>query len=137
MFLGKVTSRLGLTRLTFKPYTFKELEQIVKNRLSGSNQFKSEAIQLVARKIAAVSGDARRALDICRRATEIAEDCTVGNNTVEVNLMHVQQALGEMISSGKIQMIKHCSKWEKLFLQAVASEVISYFLYTILKYSVT
>lgn len=32
-----------------------------------------DAIQFAARKVAAVSGDARRALDICRRAVEIAE----------------------------------------------------------------
>ena len=33
----------------------------------------SDAVQFAARKVAAVSGDARRALDICRRAVEIAE----------------------------------------------------------------
>jgi origin recognition complex subunit 1 len=33
----------------------------------------SDAIQFASRKVAAVSGDARRALDICRRAVEIAE----------------------------------------------------------------
>lgn len=32
-----------------------------------------DAVQFAARKVAAVSGDARRALDICRRAVEIAE----------------------------------------------------------------
>ena len=30
-------------------------------------------MQLVARKVSSLSGDARRALDICRRATEIAQ----------------------------------------------------------------
>jgi origin recognition complex subunit 1 len=34
--------------------------------------FDADAVQLVARKVASLSGDARRALDICRRATEIA-----------------------------------------------------------------
>lgn len=122
---GKVTSRLGLTRLTFLPYTFKQLQEIVTDRLAGCDSFKSEAVQLVSRKIAAVSGDARRALDICRRATEIAEDTNIdGKQKVVVNLNHVQQALGEMISSGKIQAIKMCSKFEKLFLQAVSSETI-------------
>ena len=40
---------------------------------AGLKCFSEEAIQFAARKVAAVSGDARRALDICRRATEIAE----------------------------------------------------------------
>ena len=35
--------------------------------------FHKDAIQLVVRKVASLSGDARRALDICRRATEIAQ----------------------------------------------------------------
>lgn len=45
----RVTSRLGLTRLTFQPYTYKQLQEIVEARLKDSEAFKSEAIQLVAR----------------------------------------------------------------------------------------
>ena len=33
-----------------------------------------DAVQFASRKVAAVSGDARRALDICRRAVEMAEE---------------------------------------------------------------
>ena len=42
-------------------------------RLSGLTVFEKDAIQLVARKVASLSGDARRALDICRRAAELAQ----------------------------------------------------------------
>ena len=65
--------RLGLTRLTFAPYTHQQLQEIVTSRLEGLEVFDKDALQLVARKVASLSGDARRALDICRRATEIAE----------------------------------------------------------------
>ena len=42
--------------------------------------FDKDAIQLVARKVASLSGDARRALDICRRAAELAQrDVDNGN----------------------------------------------------------
>lgn len=64
VFMGKVSSRLGLTRLPFQPYNHKQLQQIVASRLSGLQSFNSDAIQLVARKVAALSGDARRALGI-------------------------------------------------------------------------
>lgn len=37
--------------------------------------------------------------------------------------MHVNQALSEMFASPKVQAIKNCTKSEKLFLQAVASEI--------------
>ncbi|EDW02590.1 origin recognition complex subunit 1 [Drosophila grimshawi] len=123
LLMGKVTSRLGLTRLTFQPYTHKQLQEIVTARLGGSEAFKGEAVQLVARKVAAVSGDARRALDICRRATEIADTAEQPAGVKCVNMLHVQQALAEMIASAKVQAIKNCSRLEQMFLQAVAAEV--------------
>lgn len=45
----KVASRLGLTRITFQPYSFKQLQEVVMTRLSGSNCFMADAVQLVAR----------------------------------------------------------------------------------------
>ncbi|XP_015586652.1 origin recognition complex subunit 1 isoform X2 [Cephus cinctus] len=117
--MGRVTSRLGLTRLTFQPYNHKQLQEIVITRLKDSNAFRSEAIQLVARKVAAVSGDARRALDICRRATEIAESHDAGT----VSMQDVNEALTEMIASAKVQAIRHCSEMERTFLQAVSAEI--------------
>ncbi|XP_023727767.1 origin recognition complex subunit 1 isoform X2 [Cryptotermes secundus] len=122
LLMGRVTSRLGLTRVTFHPYTHKQLQEIVIARLKGLQAFDSDAIQLVARKVAAVSGDARRALDICRRATELAEGDTEDSDGT-VTMQHVDQALGEMIASAKVQAIRYCSKMEQLFLQAVAAEI--------------
>ncbi|XP_015187487.1 PREDICTED: origin recognition complex subunit 1 [Polistes dominula] len=117
--MGRVTSRLGLTRLTFQPYNHKQLQEIVLTRLKDSDAFRSEAIQLVARKVSAVSGDARRALDICRRATEIAEL----HEREKVTMQDVNEALSEMIESSKVQAIKHCSKMEQMFLQSISALV--------------
>jgi origin recognition complex subunit 1 len=49
--------------------------RIVESRLENvpGNIVDPDAIQFASRKVAAVSGDARRALDICRRAVELAE----------------------------------------------------------------
>lgn len=67
--------RLGLTRITFPGYTHEQLMKIIQSRLEGvpGNIVDSDAVQFASRKVAAVSGDARRALDICRRAVELAE----------------------------------------------------------------
>ncbi|KAF9946901.1 Origin recognition complex, subunit 1, partial [Mortierella alpina] len=65
MLSNKVSSRLGLTRINFQPYTYQQLVKIVESRLAGINAFRREAIEFAARKVGAVSGDARRALDIC------------------------------------------------------------------------
>lgn len=72
------------------------------------------------RKVASVSGDARRALDICRRAAEMAE--SEGPYTY-VTMNHVNDALNAMITQPKVQAIKHCSRLEQLILQAVVAEV--------------
>ena len=54
-------------------------------------------------QVAALSGDARRALDICRRATELAElETTKGRKVGLVGMKHVDAALQEMFSSPKI-----------------------------------
>lgn len=47
--MGRVTSRLGLTRLTFQPYSYKQLQEIVAKRLEGLNNFNPDAVQLVSR----------------------------------------------------------------------------------------
>ena len=72
---NKISSRLGLTRITFPGYKHTDLMEIITTRLANvpGNIVDSDAIQFASRKVAAVSGDARRALDICRRAVEIAE----------------------------------------------------------------
>uniref|UniRef100_A0A182WM23 Origin recognition complex subunit 1 n=1 Tax=Anopheles minimus TaxID=112268 RepID=A0A182WM23_9DIPT len=124
LLMGKISSRLGLTRLTFQPYNFRQLQEIVMARLAGMSSFNSDAVQLVARKVAAVSGDARRALDICRRATELADDqARQTGEQVTVSMTHVQQALTEMITSAKVRTIRSSSRMEQLFLQAVTAEV--------------
>ncbi|XP_050977939.1 cell division control protein 6 homolog [Labeo rohita] len=62
--------------LNFPPYSREELNAIVQDRLtqvSGEGVLDAAAVQFCARKVSAVSGDARKALDICRRAVEIVE----------------------------------------------------------------
>lgn len=73
---NKISSRLGLTRITFPGYTHTQLMTIIQSRLEGVSSnviVEPDAVQFASRKVAAVSGDARRALDVCRRAVEIAE----------------------------------------------------------------
>jgi Cdc6-like AAA superfamily ATPase len=113
--MNKISSRLGLTRMNFQPYTFQELQEIVVCRLKELNIFDLDAIVFASRKVAAVSGDARRALEICRRATEIAER----ENTL-VTINHVDQAIKQMFSSAKIIAVKHATKHEQLFLKSIS-----------------
>ncbi|XP_016389856.1 origin recognition complex subunit 1-like [Sinocyclocheilus rhinocerous] len=121
--INRVASRLGLTRMSFQPYTFKQLQQIITSRLNRVKAFEEDALQLVSRKVAALSGDARRCLDICRRATEICEHSgSQKNSSGLVGMSHVMEALDEMFSSSYIAAIRCASVQEQLFLRAVIAE---------------
>ncbi|KLO07957.1 P-loop containing nucleoside triphosphate hydrolase protein [Schizopora paradoxa] len=77
---GRVRSRLGMVRINFHPYKSEQLKQIIESRLQTAKEgFKGDfpevlsqdGITFAAKKVASISGDARRALDICRRAVEL------------------------------------------------------------------
>lgn len=62
--------------LHFSPYTKDQIQQIISRRLVESEAggaVDAMAIQFCSRKIAAVTGDVRKALDICRRSIEVLE----------------------------------------------------------------
>ncbi|XP_073449629.1 origin recognition complex subunit 1 isoform X2 [Aquarana catesbeiana] len=120
--MNRVASRLGLTRMSFQPYTHKQLQQIITSRLNHVKAFDDDAIQLVARKVAALSGDARRCLDICRRATEICEFSSKKVEPSLVKMPHVISALDEMFSSPYIIAVRSSSVLEQCFLRAVIAE---------------
>ena len=86
---NKISSRLGLTRILFPGYTHEQLQEIIRSRLEHvpDNIVEADAIQFASRKVAAVSGDARRALDICRRAVELAEAETLTSTDDENPLL--------------------------------------------------
>lgn len=41
----------GLNRMTFQPYTFQQLQEIVLSRLTGIAAFDPDAVQLASRKV--------------------------------------------------------------------------------------
>ncbi|KAF9098074.1 Origin recognition complex, subunit 1 [Mortierella sp. AD031] len=143
MLSNKVSSRLGLTRINFQPYTYQQLVKIVESRLEGIKAFRREAIEFAARKVGAVSGDARRALDICRRAVEIVEsnaqkaeeqrrqkaeknpfeDLGPAPDPEQVTIRTVDQAIKEMFASPNVRLIQTASLHQKLFLVALTSRL--------------
>eukprot|EP00930_Biecheleria_cincta_P070423 TRINITY_DN58057_c0_g1_i1.p1 TRINITY_DN58057_c0_g1~~TRINITY_DN58057_c0_g1_i1.p1 ORF type:complete len:993 (+),score=212.06 TRINITY_DN58057_c0_g1_i1:54-3032(+) len=71
--LPRVASRLGVLRLNFTPYNRNQLRTILAERLrvgQAEGAFKEDALVLCAARVAAGSGDARKALQVCRRAVE-------------------------------------------------------------------
>ncbi|VDP92975.1 unnamed protein product [Echinostoma caproni] len=101
--------------LTFVPYTRTELADIVTLKLGPPSDLKENsldplAIQLCARKISASTGDVRTALDVCRRAINLATQEAIRRNrnteeqpsSVRPSLQHVSLALKELNVSGGV-----------------------------------
>ncbi|NXF58319.1 ORC1 protein, partial [Ciccaba nigrolineata] len=78
--------------------------------------------QLVGNIVAALSGDARRCLDICRRATEICEFASQKRTPEIVRMAHITEAIDEMFSSPYINAIRNASLHEQIFLKAILAE---------------
>ncbi|KAJ1566061.1 Origin recognition complex, subunit 1 [Nowakowskiella sp. JEL0078] len=131
---AKVASRMGLTRMNFRAYSHVQLISIIESRLrmtEGNTIFNSDAIQLCARKVGAVSGDARRALDICRRALEIgitnAEVEKLKGTEIEgaaevklrVTMKTIEQAVKEMIETPVSMALIGASKHAKTLVVAL------------------
>lgn len=84
----------------FSPYTKQEICNIISERLSEANVsdlFTKTAIQMLSGKVAAISGDIRRALDISRRVIELAESHKLAQvlqptNNNEINIPKKQQS---------------------------------------------
>ncbi|XP_031484918.1 origin of replication complex subunit 1B-like [Nymphaea colorata] len=134
--LPRISSRMGMQRLCFGPYTHQQLQEIISCRLNGINAFEKQAIEFAARKVAAISGDARRALELCRRAAELADYNTkqIGSKAsscsdkssagkVLIGMSEVEAAIHEMFQAPHIQMIKRCSKLSKIMLVAMVLEL--------------
>ena len=142
-----------MTRITFPGYTHEQLQAIISSRLSHvpDRIVDSDAIQFASRKVAAVSGDARRALDICRRAVEIAEGEAAaamdpllatpskrkkarelaGEATPDsrrkavgtVTISTIKQAINEATSSSLQRHLKSLPLSSKLFLAAILARI--------------
>lgn len=131
----KVSSRLGLSRIAFTAYTRAQLNEIIKSRLSSveSIDVDNDAIDYACLRVSRVSGDARRALDICRRAFELAEpgfDSTPATpqklkqqrpNAGRVTIAEMKRAFEEMTSSPLQVYLMTLPLASKILLKAIIS----------------
>lgn len=92
-FLPKlIRNNLQLDSIQFLPYTSDQIKSIIMNRLSSLEEdvFHPGAVQLCCKKAASVSGDLRKAFDICYKSIELVERLNKGSgNTGKVMIQHV------------------------------------------------
>jgi hypothetical protein len=49
--LPRISSRMGIQRLCFGPYNFRQLQEIITSRLKGIDAFEDQAIEFAYRKV--------------------------------------------------------------------------------------
>ena len=118
-----VLTRVGLQTLLFQPYDRASLIEIVQSRLiphpASAEDHKvlmPDAISLAATKMAGTNGDARRVLDACRRAVEVA---LTQQPPRPVNARDMVAVLNAMSSSPVALFIRQCSPQQKMLLAAL------------------
>lgn len=137
--LPRIASRLGMSRVVFQSYTRDQLERIIHARLEGLDIFEEDAVQMSARKVSSLSGDVRRALQICRRAAEICQrDHTAAQKQLEtsgeriaqssrlqqdqrplVSIAHVNQAAKELSDNLLLRALQNASEATKILFVAL------------------
>ncbi|KAL9687103.1 hypothetical protein QQ045_031499 [Rhodiola kirilowii] len=91
------------TVISFRAYSKDQILRILKERLSAlpCTVFHSHALELCARKVAAASGDMRKALCICRSAVEILEAELAELCTSTAAPLVENNSLNQMIASAE------------------------------------
>lgn len=134
---NRISSRLGLTRYNFKPYDHAALSNIIEHQLKDYVQYLGkDAIQLCARKVSAVSGDARRAVNLAKRAVDYFRSATqeelhsritgrqqenipAQNQINSVNLRLMDIILKEALMANPVEIIAKLSKHQRILLLSI------------------
>ena len=90
----KIASRFGKTAIKFYPYKASELNDIITSRVGDLGVFEKPAIEYCSKSIANFGGDARKALEACKRAVDL-----IPAENVEQQQQTLPEAEGESVLS--------------------------------------
>ena len=124
----KIRSRLGGNRITFAPYERDQLVTILKSRLEGLEVFGEGTVRFISASVAKITGDARRALDVCRRAIEVVEShnekaIAAGKKGRLISIPDAQAVQKSMSLSGTGLWIDRATLHQKIMLFAISREL--------------
>lgn len=119
----QLTPFAGMVRINFQPYTTPQLEAIVRARLATAKRglpedtpdvIAPDGIKFACMKVSSISGDARRVLDVCRRAVELVHVHRRAARTDDV-----KQVIRDMQNSPTAAYLRELSFHERLLLAAL------------------
>eukprot|EP00173_Palmaria_palmata_P002925 Plantae.Rhodophyta-Palmaria_palmata.ctg304.p1 GENE.Plantae.Rhodophyta-Palmaria_palmata.ctg304~~Plantae.Rhodophyta-Palmaria_palmata.ctg304.p1 ORF type:complete len:244 (+),score=45.13 Plantae.Rhodophyta-Palmaria_palmata.ctg304:105-734(+) len=106
---------MGDNRLVYAPYTKEQLIQILGIHAKNFHlSFTKTAIQLIATKIASLSGDVRRALHLCTLSEKMA--MKLDKKATEVQIQQVTEAIEEITGGARLSVVSGLARNERLVL---------------------
>lgn len=120
----RVISRAGFHRIDFPAYQWQELIKIIKYRIDECELFHPDAINLIARKVTNIAGDARKALDLTQRVIELIERKKVSKDSVNPLITNhdVQNVTKLICSSPLLVFLKKADKFQLAFMEAIQTD---------------
>jgi origin recognition complex subunit 1 len=135
---SKVQSRIGSCRCSFKAYNSKEIVAILESKIQQASPhqkvFDNDAILFVSKKTASMSGDIRKAFNICRSAAELVmtETTSAADDSQQqvllsstkgpiVHIKDVSRVSRESFNSPQSHAVSMCTPYEALLLLSLAS----------------
>ncbi|KAG7352351.1 cell division control protein 6 [Nitzschia inconspicua] len=132
--IPSVQSRVGTEKCIFKAYSLQDTVNILKAKMAEASQdynfFDDDAILFAAKKTAALSGDIRKAFQICRVAAETVtqefekQQEQHGHSPAlhpRIRIGDVQKASQESFNKAIVTAISFCTPFQALLLVSVAS----------------
>ena len=117
---------MGTNKLVFKPYIKDELYKIISVKIEDVHLFSEDALKLSSMKVAAVNGDLRRILQICKRAKELyVLDKQKNRHLKKIEKKHIIQACNELFDSKLVKVIKSLQILEKLIIATILYSIKS------------
>ena len=124
--IPKVQSRIGTNKLMFKAYLKEDLCKIISTKIEDINLFSEDALKISSMKVAAVNGDLRRLLQICKKAKEIFynERKQLNNEKVKYKINkitknHIIKACNELFDCKLVKVISSLKNSEKIILMTI------------------
>uniref|UniRef100_A0AC35TLZ3 Origin recognition complex subunit 1 n=1 Tax=Rhabditophanes sp. KR3021 TaxID=114890 RepID=A0AC35TLZ3_9BILA len=111
----RITSRIGTNRMCFQPYDHVQISKIIKHRVQHFECVNEKAIDLASRKVAALNGDLRKAMDIVRIAVEWA----IQTNLKVVEAKLVSEVIKSTNSNVYQSFFKDLSYLEHLIMETI------------------
>ncbi|OAF71956.1 hypothetical protein A3Q56_00277 [Intoshia linei] len=119
---AKISSRIGLNRLTFEPYYYDELIKIIKYKCTSIlPSIGSKNVEFISRKVASLSGDVRRAIDTCNKIKLDISREKSRKTKIDENL--IKKIIMATFSSPVHEVILARTFYEKILLNSFATVI--------------